>query len=349
MKDKLKKLIEFETVSNDKDKNRDALEWVEKQIKGYETQFKTYNGHPVLIVGSRNPKVCLQAHIDVVPGKKEDFKPKVKNGKLFGRGVYDMKFAIACYLEVLKEVKSDKLGLLLTSDEEIGGFNGVGAVLEDGYDPNFCFLPDGGDSWSYDEKIKGVWHLEVSSSGVAGHASRPWEGDSAISKLISFLTELENEFEDEVYESECFESSMNIGKIEGGLATNQIADDAKAKVDIRFTNEKEKSEIEEKIDDLVDSYEGVEVDEEVFGASFSCDTQSEYCKTFTKLAKKKKKNVSSQIAHGSSDARFFAQKNIPTIMIKPKGGGSHSKSEWIDLKDLNDYCQVLTEFVEQIL
>ena len=349
MKNKLKKLIKFKTVSNDKKENKKALEWIDEQIKGYKTEFKSYNGHPVLIVGPKNPKVCLQAHVDVVPGDDDSFEPKIRNGKLFGRGVYDMKFAIACYLETLEEVKDDNLGLLITSDEEIGGFNGVGAVLEDGYDPDFCFLPDGGDDWNYDEKIKGVWHLEVVSKGVTGHASRPWEGDSAIRKLISFLNKLEDEFENEVYESECFKSSMNIGRIEGGLATNQIAADAKAKIDIRFTDEEEKSRIEDRIDELVDSYEGLKVNEDIFGASFNCDTESRYCNIFTELARDKKKTVSNQIAHGSSDARFFAQKEIPTIMIKPKGGGSHSKKEWVDLEDLKDYCQILTQFIKQIL
>jgi len=43
----------------------------------------------------------LVAHIDVVGAKKELFRAKIKGKKLFGRGAFDMKYAIACYMKLL--------------------------------------------------------------------------------------------------------------------------------------------------------------------------------------------------------------------------------------------------------
>ena len=45
---------------------------------------------------------------------------------------------------------------------------------------------------------------------------------------------------------------------------------------------------------------------------------------------------------------FLKKKNIPVILIRPKGGGRHSDKEWIDKEDLNKFYLVLKEFVVQI-
>ncbi len=348
MEENLKKLISFKTVSKDKKENKKALEWIKSQIEDMPVEEVSYDGYPVLVVGPKNPKLCLQAHVDVVPAENDLFKPKIEDGKLIGRGAYDMKFAIACYLNLLETIKNKDVGILITSDEELGGFNGVGAALKDGYKPEYCFLPDGGDGWSFDEKVKGVLHLDVLASGSPGHASRPWEGDSALLKLVNFLKQLESHFSNQAYSTETFDSTLNIGKVDGGKATNQIAASAKAQIDIRFPDREERKKIINLLERMEKNYEGINLKEVVSGACFQCDLKHEFCKTFTEEAEKRGKTVTSQLAHGSSDARFFAQKEIPTMMIKPKGGGSHSSEEWIDLKDLKDYSSVLKSFIEKV-
>lgn len=348
MEETLKKLISFKTVSADKAENKKALKWVKSQINGLPVKELSYDGHPTLVIGSMKPKLCLQAHLDVVPAKEALFNPKVEGGKLIGRGAYDMKFAIACYLELLETIKKRDVGILITADEELGGFNGVGAALKDGYEPGYCFLPDGGDDWSFDEKVKGVLHLNVLADGEPGHASRPWEGDSALLKLVNFLKELESHFSSKAYSAETFDSTLNIGKVEGGKATNQIAASAKAQIDIRFPDREEKKKIDNLLKRMERSYSGIELKEIVSGASFHCDLEHKFCKAFATEAQKLGKEVTSQLAHGSSDARFFAQREIPTMMIKPNGGGSHSSKEWVDLDDLNDYCLALKRFIKKV-
>jgi len=349
MKKNLAKLVSFKTVSKDKKENKKALEWVKSQIPvGFKKKLVCYGGHYSLIVGNNNPLLCLQAHIDVVPANEEEFKLQEKGDRFYGRGVFDMKFAIACYLEILKKIdpKKESVGLLITSDEEFGGFNGVKKILENGYSPKFCFLPDGGDNWNFNEKSKGVWHLKIKAEGSPGHASRPWEGVSANSILIDFLADLKKTFPK--IEKEAFLPTLNIGKIDGGEATNQIAENAKARIDIRFTEVKEKKKIEKEINTLQKRYKKVKVEELVYASPFSCDVNEENFKLFKKIAKKHGKKVSSQFTHGASDARFFGEKNIPTILIRPKGGGAHAKKEWTHKKDLAVFCSVLEKFVKEV-
>jgi len=48
---------------------------------------------------------------------------------------------------------------------------------------------------------------------------------------------------------------------------------------------------------------------------------------------------------GSSDARYFSQKDIPVIMTRPRSGGSHSDNEWLDLESWRVYYEIFTEYV----
>ncbi len=41
-------------------------------------------------------KVLLNGHLDVVPGKKEAYTPKIKGNRLYGVGAMDMKANVAC-------------------------------------------------------------------------------------------------------------------------------------------------------------------------------------------------------------------------------------------------------------
>jgi acetylornithine deacetylase/succinyl-diaminopimelate desuccinylase-like protein len=352
MKKILENLIKLKTVSEDKKVNRKALEYIEKEASNLPLHIKKEqsNGFKSLILTTKKtkkPKILLQAHIDVVPGKEDLFTLKEKDGKYYGRGVYDMKFAIYCYLRLLKELNNDlsnlDLGVMITSDEELGGFNGVGYLLEKGYGADFAFLPDGRSNWEIEEGAKGFIHLKVKATGKEAHASRPWEGENAIEKLNLFLREAKKIFP----QKGGYYTTFNIGKIKGGLAGNQVPGFAEALVDIRFVPEKSKEEILRKLNKV--KSERIRLKEVISSPSFRVDVNNHYFNKFSEIAEKRYKiKRRTAFSHGSSDARFFAAKKIPTLVVKPKGGGHHGPNESIDKKDLERYYQVLKEFILEI-
>ncbi|MDI1352580.1 MAG: M20/M25/M40 family metallo-hydrolase, partial [bacterium] len=136
-------------------------------------------------------KLWLVAHIDVVPADPNMFTLAVKDHRIVGRGVLDMKLGVAYYIEFLKELgasnlKNYDIGVMLTSDEEVGGMNGVRYLLdEQGYRGKIGFLPDGGFDWKIEEAAKGILWIKIKVHGVASHGSRPWLGVNAINNLIS--------------------------------------------------------------------------------------------------------------------------------------------------------------------
>src|SRR5437588_6109477 len=67
--------------------------WLES--RDIEVRDHEHNAMPVLVaeVGPREPPapcVVLHGHLDVVPGRPEQFEPRLDGDRLIGRGAYDM-------------------------------------------------------------------------------------------------------------------------------------------------------------------------------------------------------------------------------------------------------------------
>lgn len=354
----LNRLISFKSVSRDFKENSRQLDYIEKELAGnlFVERF-TSNGYPSLIASTRKtsrPKLALAAHGDVVPASAPLFIARRVGTKIFGRGVNDMKFAIACYLTLVNDLKEKAkdydFAIMITSDEELGGLNGVRYLLEKGFRPEVCLLPDGGQNWEIQRGAKGVLNLRIRSHGIATHGSRPWDGRNAIEQLIGFLNEIKRLFPQEPCgDNGHFHNSLNIGKIEGGQAVNQVPDFAQTDLDIRFTDEASKATLQKELKKIAGSLGRVMIEQTLSGASYTLNPNGRYAKLFANIVNeivgKEPKYITS---HGSSDARFLAEKNIPTILTRPAGGGHHSDREWIDLADLENFYAVLKEFVGRV-
>ena len=353
----LKELISIKTISGHCKENKEALDWIKKKIKNlpvYIKEFKSNSFSSLIITTqkTKTPIVCFVAHIDVVPGPNEIFIPKRRGNIIYGRGAFDMKFAIVCYIKLLVEINKDlsryNFGILITSDEEIGGYNGTNTVLNYGFNPKVCLLPDAGSNWKYESGAKSSWRLSIQSKGKTAHGSKPWQGKSAVEKLIEFLFFLRKEFPIEPCGiSNHYHNSINIGKIQGGEIGNSVADFAEALIDIRLKPEIDKKDIKRRMEFIKKKYRNIIIKEITFKRGYKANLNSYYFDLFSSIAYKKFKiNISYKFSHGTSDAYFFNKKKIPVILIQPKGGGHHTNKEWIDIKDLERFYSVLRYFTE---
>lgn len=359
IKKQLEKLVSFKTTPDNKREIKRCFDWVESQLASFPLFIKRIENSGVesLVITTRKtktPKLWLAAHIDVVYADDYQFTLTQKDSRIFGRGVFDMKFATACYLELLSEIKENlplfDFGIMLTSDEEVGGINGTSALIKDGYISLVAIIPDGGTNWKFEASAKGGWWFEVRSSGVSVHASRPWLGENAIDALMGYLLELKKLLPISSLETNDFETpTINIGRISGGQAANQVAQYAEAHIDVRFAREKDRKLIEKQAKDLAQKFRNIEIVSRLVVKNYSFNTRNKYFSKFSEIAKDlfgiKVENIKT---YGSSDARFFAEKNIPALVISPIGGGHHGSDEWIDLDDLEKYYQVLKQYVLKI-
>ncbi len=351
----LSNLVSMPTETADKEENGRALRWVESELSTLGLYFKheTFEGHPTLVVTTKKtitPDLFLVAHMDVVPASTALYQPRIEGSKMYGRGAYDMKMAIACYLLLLHELKDQlprmNIGLMLTSDEEIGGMNGVKRLLEAGYSSKVAFLPDGGFDWKFEESAKGVLQVKITAKGVAAHSSRPWLGKNAIEILMKALGEVQGYFEKEKIRYGTYFPTVNVGVIEGGKSANQVPDDAEAKLDIRYPPGMKGNAIYSSLVELLRKDPHISIEITAEGSPYQADLQLAPFLKFQEIAKRQKGIEIGKIrSYGSSDARFFCERNIPVLVIAPKGGDIHSDNEWIDLEDLTRFYNVLKLWV----
>lgn len=348
----LEALIDIYPETNDHEAVKRGLEYCQRILKSSRSfgdcKIHRYNGFYSLTAstnGTKNPRLLLQAHIDVV---RDLSSPKLikSSGSVSGRGVYDMLFAVACYLTFIEshtnELNSLDLGLMITGDEEIGGFEGVRPLVDDGYIGQAVFLPDAGEGFGdLSVASKGAYNFDLVATGIAHHGSRPWEGDGAANKLVHMIHELMAEFDHSNWDN----STITVTRFEGGGAINRGPAEASAHIDIRIKDKADYHIIQEQVARICKKYAG-SIKNILATESLTIDTSDPAIQDFIKLYEKhSQKPITFSKAHGGSDARFFAAKGIPVILIRPDGSGAHSDEETLDLKSLADFYNLLEEYI----
>ncbi len=183
---------------------------------------------------NRKTRILLSSHMDTVP----PFYPYEvrRQHDIWGRGSVDDKGSVATQIVALqelldnKEVKDGDVGLLFVVGEETGGdgmvkANDLGLGWETVIfgEPTELKLASG---------HKGNLGFVIKAEGKAAHSGYPWLGVNANSLLIPALAELDKL---KLLSSTKYgNSTVNIGRMEGGVAGNVVAETASAEIQIRI-------------------------------------------------------------------------------------------------------------------
>jgi succinyl-diaminopimelate desuccinylase len=359
--DLLQHLVRFPTITDDPATNRAALDWIEQQLEGLPLHILRLEnqGVPCLVAtttGTKNrkaPKLWLAAHMDVVAAEAQDFAPVVHEGRLYGRGTHDMKFAVACYIELLQELgpalANYDLGLLITTDEEVGGEHGVRWLVEDqGFRGSAVLLPDSSTPWQIELSSKGITRYELTATGRAAHASKPWQGINAIDEAMAFVNNLRTHFPVEPCGDDHHQhNTLNLGVVSGGLAVNQVASSATAQIDIRSTADTSLDTVRGWIEQAKTAMPNV--DTRLIRYDRAAEfPEGEASELFRNTAQEVAGiTVGAHHAHGGSDGRFFTWAGVPVVNVGIVGSGYHTSPEWIDIADFSNFCRVTRAFVER--
>ncbi|HEX8182265.1 MAG TPA: M20/M25/M40 family metallo-hydrolase [Candidatus Saccharimonadales bacterium] len=346
----LRQLVGFETVTGNHAQVGSCYDSIVSQIQSPRLYINRYssNGYESLVISTqdtKHPKVLLQSHIDVVPAYPEQFQLVQKEGKLFGRGVYDMKYAAACFVHLLEDMgpaaQQYDFAVMLTADEEVNGLNGVDYLLNQGYGADVCILPDSGDEWNIEASSKGFATAEILVSGKSAHGSRPWEGDNAAVKLVDILTLLGEQFP---YTAP-LDTTCTLTRFDAGPAYNQIPGEATATFDIRYPDEASYASFKKHFQAFCEKHT-VKAVFTAQAAAIQHDVDSpllEVWQSVTEQITGKAPGYTHSFA--ASDARYLVPRGITTISARPKGGGHHGPNEWISEKEFYQYYEVVKKFV----
>lgn len=359
-----KKLISFKTVNGNNSEITRCFDFIKKyfaeEIKSGKIIIKEYEKNSVLSLVLSNcntlkPEIILNGHIDVVSAEEKLFTPLIKNGKLFGRGASDMKSQVATLMVVYKNLINNgfkkSISLILTSDEEVGGANGVKYLVEEiGYRTKIAIIPDGSENFSIVEKQKGGFWIKFIATGKAAHASRLWLGENAILKLTYFYQDFVQLFPPLKKNKLIYQDgvSINLGRLNGGKSTNSVPETAEMHLDIRYSEKSDKKKIINIIEKLTKKHRiSFEITEDV--EILETSPKNHYLIGYKNITEKIiGRKVKFARETGASDARFFSKHNIPIILTVPNCGDFHGSNEWVEIKSLGKFYEILKKYIEEI-
>lgn len=349
----LKDLVAFETVTGNLEANSKALDYVESILPAdiYVKRFKNKNAEILIAstIKKLNPKVGYLVHMDVVTGRTDQFKPRVSGDKIIGRGTSDMKFSIPIGISLLEFARENSIefSLVITTDEETGGYEG-GMFLAKNikFRPGCIIVPDGGEKLNFVNKSKGVCQIIVESKGKTAHASRPWAGLNAIEHLIKLTNELVNKY-GKNNKKPNWNTTMNIGAIEGGKSINQVCGGAVVKFDFRYPETDSSERILSEVKNIAKKIgKNLVVTTVSVGLPTFTDKDFPVVKDFIKAMEKVyKTKILVKETYGASDARHFSEFNTPILMMKPVAGEMHSEDEWVSISSSLKFYEGVKLFI----
>jgi glutamate carboxypeptidase len=300
--------------------------------------------------------LLLMAHMDTVHpvGTLAQRPFRITDDRAEGPGVYDMKSGLALMIEALawharrSTTLPRPVTLLVTCDEEIGSHSVRGLIDEHARAaiavlvPEPC-MPDGGVKTGR----KGVATYRVETTGRAAHAGiEPGTAVSAIAELVQQCARIMQ------LADHAKGTTLNIGTIGGGSATNVVAAEAFAGVDVRLAVAAEGERIDRALRALTPVHPGatvrVELKEDRPPLVRTPAIQALY-KQARACAERLGVDLKEGSTGGGSDGSLAAAAGAAVLDgLGPRGGGAHAVDEHILIEDLPFRLALLCSLIETI-
>lgn len=342
----LKKMVSFSTIDGNEEEMQKLFQYIRTFIpKDFYIEEYVFQEKPVMVISNTKSKdldAVFCTHIDVVPHEKYELEEK--GNLLYGRGTFDMKGgAVVSLLALLNQKTDKKVGIFLTSDEEMGG-NCVKELLEI-YHPKFGIIPDGGNHFELVKEEKGRLLLKVSITTNSAHAAELYKGENAITTLFSVYQKLLKKYPTPTSDKE-WKSSICLTHLEGGAAYNQVPDYAEMILDIRRITTDFKAEF---INCLKKIDARLKIEVLASETPYLTNPEDERVKLYLQSVKQVlKKDPVITFSNSTCDGIYFTEKNIPTVLMNPSGGNAHAPGEYVEKDALLKLYEIYIDFLKKI-
>ena len=343
IKDIALKLLSFRTIAENKEEFTKLFNYI-KEICNKELNIKEYefNGKKSLVVANTSSvslDIIFCTHVDIVP--IENYKIIEDEENIYGRGTIDMKGSVASCLYLMNHLHTNKkIALFITSDEEIDG-NCCVELLKI-YNSKFAIVPDGGSNFDLIVEEKGALQLKAVAKGISAHASQPFNGSNAIAKIINLYNKLLEKYPLPKDSSE-YKTTINLSKIKGGTQINCVPDYAEAYFDIRHIS----TDSTESIIKYVAEFEDIDYEILLDGKVFKTDLDNVLIKKYISACETVlNKKIKYSGCESTSDAIYFYEKGIPTIIMNPIGYYPHNPKEYVNKNSLIILYKIYAKFID---
>ena len=309
-------------------------------------RWPTGDGPPVLLIG----------HADTVyPRGTLACQPVTqRDGKLYGPGVFDMKGGLLAMcvaieaLQALGRTPRRPISLLVTDDEEIGSPVSRDYIEQLARDAaTVLVLEPATPAGALKTARKGVAGFVLEITGRAAHAGvAPHEGRSALVEMAHQILWLQS------LNDPATGTTVNVGVVEGGTASNVIPAQARAEIDVRVTSAHEAERIGRLLaqraaatPEVTVSYRGGlrNPPMERTPAIVALFRQAQAC------AHELGFHVDEASTGGGSDGNFTASLGVPTLDgLGPVGDGAHATHEHIVVAEFPRRAALLARLIETL-
>ena len=326
------------------------------RVETYEPQ-----PHRVSVVGTLPGKgagrsLMLYGHMDTVgvEGMAEPFSGAVRDGRMYGRGTYDMKGGLAACLAAAKAVVdsgTELAGDLLVcgvADEEVASLGMLdvlthvkpdAAVVTEATELDVCLAH------------KGFCWIEVETIGRAAHGSRFDEGIDAnlrMGRFLAGLEELEKEVRRRPGHPLVGPPSLHAGVLRGGSAPSVYAARCHLEVERRTVPGETEASCLAELQAIADRLAAADPTFQsrlrllLTRGAFEVSPDAPVVQAVTAATAEARGERPAFIGHTFwMDAALLAAAGVETVVIGPAGAGAHADVEWVDLESVHRLAIIL--------
>ena len=299
--------------------------------------------------------LMLNAHTDTVgvEGMADPFTADTRDGRMRGRGVYDMKGSLAACLAAVKAIAGHgrlrgDIVVAAVADEEYASIGTADAIAHRKVDAAIVTEPTELDLCV---AHKGFVWLEVETMGRAAHGSRFFEGVDAnmrMGRFLGRLDQLEQALRNRPAHPLVGPPSLHAPLIQGGKELSTYAASCRLNIERRTVPGETEAEVLEEVAALT---RDPGVSDGTYPAAVRCllTRNSFEVSPDAPIARAVRDAVIQVRGHAPQvvgrpfwmDSALLADAGVATVIIGPRGGGAHTAEEWVDLHSLEDLAKIL--------
>jgi acetylornithine deacetylase len=303
-------------------------------------------------------KLMFNAHCDTVDvaGMSEPFSGAIRDGKLYGRGSFDMKGSLAACMAAAKALSDGGVRLsgdvlvAAVADEEYGSLGTTDLIRRVQVDAAIVTEPTALDVCL---AHKGYLWIEVEVQGRAAHGSKFNLGIDANMKMGQFLhrlSKLERELRARPPHLLVGPPSLHAAILKGGAGLSTYAPLSTVHIERRTVPGETEAQAVAEIQAIVDSLAAEDAE---FAATvrpyfvrdpFEVPEDASVVRAVDDAAGRVLGRRPAHIGDTPwMDAALLQAAGVETVVFGAKGAGAHSDVEWVDLESVMKLAEILAE------
>ena len=319
--------------------------------------------------GSSGRRLLFAGHTDVVPPgdvagwTSDPFRPRLADGRIYGRGAADMKSGIAAFVAACADIppEAGTIQLAITNDEEADAVNGteklVRWMVENGHHFDFAIVGEPSSAETLGDSIKigrrGSFSGKVAVTGTQGHVAYPHKANNPLPVLAAIATALSAERLD-AGTAHFPASNLELTSIDvGNPVSNVIPMSGILRFNIRYNDGWTPETLADWVRGRIATVDarGTRIDFEVSGipsraflSPLGADVET-LAATIEELTGRRPEYST---GGGTSDARFIAPYG-PVVECGLVGPSMHKADEHVALADLLGLTRIYRRFIERFM